>query len=164
MGPDLGFSIPRNINWRGSTRKADYACRIGPNQGKWPKLGPESTVWAETWSRSMPGLFRSLWDGSNPLQGAVPAWSWRSKSGPQCRFGPESSQMARIGSRIDGLARNKDKMNPTACPDPSRPLLRPKTAKNKLFKENGPRRLAGGAGGPRFIGAPRFGVLCKGHG
>ena len=32
----------------------------------------ELTVWPETWSRSMPGLFRSLWDGSNPLQGAVP--------------------------------------------------------------------------------------------
>ena len=38
----------------------------------WPEMGRESTVWPETWSRSMPGLFRSLWDGSNPLQGAVP--------------------------------------------------------------------------------------------
>ena len=44
----------------------------GPNHQKWPELGPESTVWPETWSRSMPGPFRSLWDGSNPLQGAVP--------------------------------------------------------------------------------------------
>ena len=35
-------------------------------------MGPESTVWPETWSRSMPGPFQSLWDGSNPLQGAVP--------------------------------------------------------------------------------------------
>ena len=44
----------------------------GPNHQKWPESGPESTVWPETWSRSMPGPFRSLWDGSNPLQGAVP--------------------------------------------------------------------------------------------
>ena len=155
-------------------------------------MGRESTVWPETWSRSMPGPFRSLWDGSNPLRGAVPglvlevqvgstmsvqaqiiendpnwvhnrpfglklgpeacqdrsgafgmglthsegpspAWSWRSKSGPQCRFGPKSSKMARNGSRIDGLARNKDQMNPTTCPDPSGPLLRPKTAKKPTF-------------------------------
>ena len=38
----------------------------------WPEMGRESTVWPETWSRSMPGPFRSLWDGSNPLQWAVP--------------------------------------------------------------------------------------------
>ena len=135
----------------------------------------------------MPGPFRGLWDGSNPLQGAVsglvlevqvgstmsvraqiikngpdrvqnrlfvlklgpeacqersgafgmglthskgpsPAWCWRSKSGPQCRFGPKSSKMGRNGSRIDRLARNKNQMNPTTCPDPSGPLLRPKTA------------------------------------
>ena len=38
----------------------------------WPEMGRESTVWPETWSRSMPGPFQSLWDGSNPLQGAVP--------------------------------------------------------------------------------------------
>ena len=44
----------------------------GPNHQKWPESGPESTVWLETWSRSMSGPFRSLWDGSNPLQGAVP--------------------------------------------------------------------------------------------
>ena len=34
--------------------------------------GSESTVWAENRSRSMPGPLRSVWDGSNPLQGAVP--------------------------------------------------------------------------------------------
>ena len=44
--------------------------------------------------------------------------------------------MVRSGSRIDGLARNKDQMNPTAYPDPSGPLLRPKAAKKcqKLSK------------------------------
>ena len=44
----------------------------------WPEMGRESTVWPETWSRSMPGLFRSLWDGSNPLQGAT----WPGPGGP----------------------------------------------------------------------------------
>ena len=43
-----------------------------PKHQIWPEMGRESTVWPETWSRSMPGPFRSLWDGSNPLQGAVP--------------------------------------------------------------------------------------------
>ena len=62
-----------------------------------------------------------------------PAWSWRSKSGPQYRFGPKSSKMGRNGSRIDRLARNKDQMNPTAPPDPSGPLLRPKTDKQLTF-------------------------------
>merc|ERR1711966_497148 len=31
------------------------------------------------------------------------AWSWRSKSGRQCRFGPKTPKMVRIGSRIDRL-------------------------------------------------------------
>ena len=35
-------------------------------------MGPESTVWAENGSKSMPGPLRSVWDGSNPLKGAVP--------------------------------------------------------------------------------------------
>ena len=38
----------------------------------WPEMAQGSTVWPETWSGSMPAPFRSLWDGSNPLQGAVP--------------------------------------------------------------------------------------------
>ena len=38
----------------------------------WLEMGRQSTVWLETWSRSMPGPFWSLWDGSNPLRGAVP--------------------------------------------------------------------------------------------
>ena len=28
----------------------------------WSEMGRESTVWPETWSRGMPGPFRSLWD------------------------------------------------------------------------------------------------------
>ena len=50
----------------------DLIFKSGQKHQKWSEMGPESTVWAETWSRSMPGPFRSLWDGSNPLQGAVP--------------------------------------------------------------------------------------------
>ena len=34
-------------------------------------MGPESMVWAENGSKSMPGPLRSVWDGSSPLQGAV---------------------------------------------------------------------------------------------
>ena len=56
------------------------------------------------------------------------------------RSGPKTSNLVRNGSRIDRLARNKDQMNRIACPDPSGPLLRPKTAKTFFFKENGPRR------------------------
>ena len=66
-------------------------------------------------------------------KGPSPAWSWRFKSGSRCRFGPKSSKMARNGSRIGRLARNKDQMNPTTCPDPSGPLLRPKTVKKHTF-------------------------------
>ena len=43
------------------------------------------------------------------------------------RSGPKTSNLVRNGSRIDRLARNKDQMNRIACPDPSGPLLRPKT-------------------------------------
>ena len=54
------------------------------------------------------------------------------------RSGPKTSNLVRNGSRIDGLARNKDQMNPTACPDPSGPLLRPKTAKKRIFQGKRP--------------------------
>ena len=100
------------------------------NRGFGLKLGPEAC-------QDRCGAFGM---GLTHSKGPSPAWSWRSKSGPQCRFGPKSSKMARIGSRINGLARNKDQMNPTACPDPSGPLLRPKTAPKPtfFFQENGP--------------------------
>ena len=49
------------------------------------------------------------------------------------RSGPKTSNLVRNGSRIDRLARNKDQMNRIACPDPSGPLLRPKTAKKCFF-------------------------------
>ena len=46
--------------------------KSGQKHQTWPEMGPESTVWPENRSRSMPGPLRSVWDGSNPLQGAVP--------------------------------------------------------------------------------------------
>ena len=60
------------VGGSGSSFGPDLIFKPGQNHQKWPELDPESTVWAETWSRSMPGPFPSLWDGSNPLQGAVP--------------------------------------------------------------------------------------------
>ena len=61
------------------------------------------------------------------------------------RSGPKTSNLVRSGSRIDGLARNKDQMNRIACPDPSGLLLRPKTAEKKCLRKTAP----GGPGGPR---------------
>ena len=54
------------------------------------------------------------------------------------------SNLVRNGSRIDGLARNKDQMNPKACPDPSGPLLTPKTVKNLTFQGKRPPAAARG--------------------
>ena len=82
------------------------------------------------------------------------------------RSGPKTSNLVRNGSRIDGLARNKDQMNPTACPDPSGPLLMPKTAK-KMFKENGPRRPPADLGGSPSLLSAQAGayvsVVCMRH-
>ena len=50
----------------------DLIFKSGQKHQKWPKMGPESMVWAEHRSRIMPGPLRSVWDGSNPLKGAVP--------------------------------------------------------------------------------------------
>ena len=50
----------------------DLIFKLGSKHRKWLEMGPESTVRAENGSRSMPGPLRSLWDLSNPLQGAVP--------------------------------------------------------------------------------------------
>ena len=83
------------------------------------KLGPEACQ-----DRS-----GAIGTGLTHSEGPSPAWSWRFKSGPQCRFGPKSSKMVRNGSRINRLARNKDQLNPTTCLDPSGPLLRPKMDK-----------------------------------
>ena len=61
------------------------------------------------------------------------------------RSGPKTSNLVRNGSRIDRLARNKDQMNRIACPDPSGPLLRPKTGNFFFLRKTSP----GGPGGPR---------------
>ena len=57
------------------------ACPGGPSRAQsvglvanhrtWPSSCLESAVWAENGSRSMPGPFRSVWDGSNPLKRTI---------------------------------------------------------------------------------------------
>ena len=69
-----------------------------------------------------------------------------SATSAKVRSGPKTSNLVRNGSRIDRLARNKDQMNRIACPDPSGPLLRPKTAKKQFFLR---KTAPGGPGGPR---------------
>ena len=56
----------------------------------------------------------------------------------------KTSNLVRNGSRINRLARNKDQMNRTGCPDPSGPLLRPKTAKIPTFSGKRPPAHLGG--------------------
>ena len=68
--PAWGFLAPA---WAfGAKFDPDLIFKLGRKHQKWSEMTPESTVRAETWSRSMPGPLRSLWEGSNPLQGAVP--------------------------------------------------------------------------------------------
>ena len=88
----------------------------GPNHQKWPEMGPESTVWAETWSRSMSGPFRSLWDGSNPLQGAVPGLVLEVQVGPTMSVQAQVIENGpnRVQNRRFGL-----KLGPEACQDRS---------------------------------------------
>ena len=118
IGPSLSPGPILVDQSSGPVQKHQIWPEIVENRRFGVKLGPEAC-------QDRSGAFRT---GLTHSKGPSPAWSWRSKSGPQCRFGPKSSKMVRIGSRIDRLARNKDQMNPTACADPSGPLLRPKTA------------------------------------
>ena len=82
----------------------------------WPEMGRESTVWPETWSRSMPGPFRSLWDGSNPLQGAVPGLVL------EVQVGSTMSVRAQIIENGPNRVQNRPfglKLGPEACQDRS---------------------------------------------
>ena len=73
MGPRKKFlNLEAWLGGSGPSFGPDLIFKSGQKHQKWFEMGPESTVWPETWSRSMPGPFRSLWGGSNPLQGAVP--------------------------------------------------------------------------------------------
>ena len=87
--------------------------------------------------------------------------SWLTKvpvGAENIKFGPKWVENRRFGP----------KQRPNESYGLSGPIRTTPEAKNGnkilLFKENSPWRPAGGASGPRFIGAPRFGVLCKGHG
>ena len=80
-------------------------------------MGRESTVWPETSSRGMPGPFRSLWNGSNPLQRAVPDEKWPCPGG--------LSQAHDVGARpnhqkwpeMDPKSTVWPKLGPEACQD-----------------------------------------------
>ena len=121
-------------------------------------------VWPETWSRSMPGPFRSLWDGSNPLQGAVPGLVLEVQvlSTMSVRVQIIENDSKWVENRPFGPKQRPNESYSLSGPIRTTPEAK-NGNKNKLFKENGPRRTPADLGAPRFIGAPRFGVLCKGH-
>ena len=98
--------------------------------------------------------FRACIQSSGQVQSWLTKVPVRSKN---IKFGPKWVENRRFGP--------KQRPNESyGLSGPIRTTPEAKNGKNNLFfKENGPRRLASGAGGPRFIGAPRFGVLCKGH-
>ena len=56
-----------------------------------------------------------------------------SATSAKVQSGPKTSNLARKGSRITRLARNKDQMISIACADPSGPLLTPKSTQNPTF-------------------------------
>ena len=97
----------------------DLIFKSGQKHQKLSEMSPESTVWAETWSRSMPGPFRSVWDGSNPLRGAVP--------GEKClvlevQVPPKMSGRAQIIENGPNGVQNRPfglKLGPEACQDRS---------------------------------------------
>ena len=109
-------------------------------------MGPESTVWAETWSRSMPGPFRSLWDGSNPLQGAVPGLVLEVQVGSTMSV---RAQIIENGPKWVENRRFGPKQRPNESYRLSGPIRTTPEAKNgpksDFLRETAPR----GPGGPR---------------
>ena len=68
--------VPESAGLVGGPRSSfgpDLIFKSDQNHQKWPEMGPESTVWAENRSRSMPGPFRSVWEGSSPSPRGPPA-------------------------------------------------------------------------------------------
>ena len=131
----------------------------------WVSLGPVRARQGPIWSRMGPYISRTIHRGS-----AGPVGPYRVPTGFR-----RNPVLARIGSRIDRLARNKDQMNPTACPDPFRPLLRSKTGKKSSFQGKRPPadrrrhrrtpfpRSLPGLGGPQLLLAqPRLLVSMTG--
>ena len=70
---------------------------------KWPEMGPESTVRGDNRSRSMPGPLRSVWDGSNPLKGAVPKQKSQKVCPKTARKTALSLILAQIWPFVDAL-------------------------------------------------------------
>ena len=100
---------------------------MGPVRSHW---GSSGTGLGHYLSRTPIRVHRVIRQGSS---GRIGSRRDISATSAKVRSGPKTSNLLRNGSRIDGLARNKDQMNPAACPDPSGPLLRPKTAKKHFF-------------------------------
>ena len=96
-------------------------------------------------SRTLIRVRRAFRQGSS---GPVGIRQHISATSAKVRSGPKTSNLCRNGSRIHGLARNKDQMNRIGCPDPSGPLLAPKTAKNQTFQG---KRTPAAPGGPRGL-------------
>ena len=101
----------------------------------------ELSVWPETGSRSMPRLFRSLWEGSNPLQGAVPGLVLEVQVGFTVSV---RAQIMENGSKWVENRRIGQTQRPNASYGLSGPIWSTPEAKdgkhNVLLKENGPRR------------------------
>ena len=131
--------------WSGSNVSVSHVVR--PRQGPgfeglgWVPLGPKRARQGPVWSRIGPYISRTPIRDSRVIRGGSsgPVRPYQVPTGFR-----RNPVLARIGSRIDRLARNKDQMNPTACPDPSGPLLRPKTVRKNSFY--GKRSPAAGRG------------------
>ena len=107
---------------------------IGSHQGSLGLVGDPYGSVSYSYTNTGPSSLASGLVGGRRAISAISAKS------AKVRSGPKTSNLLRNGSRIDGLARNQDQMNRIACPDPSGPLLSPKTPKKNFSKENGPRR------------------------
>ena len=182
VSPESAHSWPKVDPLRVSQRLAQDHPKVGQSRPRSDKIGPgpiladqnsgpiqkhqiggemgrESMVWPETCSRSMPGLFRSLWDRSNPLQAAVPGLVLEVQVGCTTSVWPEASKK---GSKYVENRRLGPKQRPNESYSLSRPIQTTPEAKNSkqkwVFRENGPWRPAAGTVRPRFIGAPRCGA------
>ena len=134
-----GYFFPGGASQRGVVRlRRSVSHVVGHSHlltSGWVRLGPVRARRSSSGTRMGPYLSRTpiqvhrvIRQGSS---GPVRPRRDISAKSAKVRSGPKTSNLVRKGSRIHGLARNKDQMNRIACPDPSGPLLRPKTATTK---------------------------------
>ena len=93
------------------------------------RRGSSGTCMGPYFSRTPIRVHRVFRHGSS---GAVGPYRPISAKSAKVRSLPKTSNLVQNGSRIDLLARNQDQMNRIGCPDPSGPLLRPKTAQKNF--------------------------------